>query len=177
MNLEKSDLNQLTFISIKGGIRRLLHPVPHGGSGMNIGEAHKSKIANDTRAYATSGPKEQGDLFWMLSHQETQSGIFDIFLFVVVRSLTADSSLLQPTGGVNRTPSHVTFSRVVQTHFNFARDIGSRCLARITSCHHAFGCAFGLLLFDPLLCTLHRLAHLPYHSPVLQLHLPCELVR
>ena len=46
------------------------------------------------------------------------------------------------------------------THFNVARDIGSWCLARITSCHHAFGCAFDLILFDPLLCTLHRLSHL-----------------
>ena len=26
-----------------------------------------------------SGLKEQGDLFWMLTHQETQSGMFDKF--------------------------------------------------------------------------------------------------
>ena len=32
------------------------------------------------------------------------------------------------------------FSRFTHTHFNVARDIGSRCLVRITSCHHAFGC-------------------------------------
>ena len=31
---------------------------------------------------------------------------------VVARSFTADGNLLQPTGCVNRTPSHVTFSRV-----------------------------------------------------------------
>ena len=30
-----------------------------------------------------------------------------------------------------------------------------------------------LILFDPLLCTLHRLSHLHLHSPVLHLHLPC----
>ena len=47
MNLEKSDLNQFPFIDIKGGIRRLLHPVPHGGSGMNTGGVHKLKIVND----------------------------------------------------------------------------------------------------------------------------------
>ena len=40
MNLEKSDLNQFLFINTKGGVRRLLHPVPRGGSGMNIGGAH-----------------------------------------------------------------------------------------------------------------------------------------
>ena len=39
-------------------------------------------------------------------------------------------------------------------------DIGSRCLVRITSFHHAFGCAFDLILFDPPFCTLHRLSHL-----------------
>ena len=31
----------------KGGIRRLLHPVPHGGSGTNTGGVHKLKIVND----------------------------------------------------------------------------------------------------------------------------------
>ena len=40
VNLEKSDLNRFLFINSKGGIRRLLHPVPHGGSGMNTGGAH-----------------------------------------------------------------------------------------------------------------------------------------
>ena len=65
-----------------------------------------------------SGLKEQGDLFWMLTHQETQSGFFDkIFEIVVVRSFTADSNLLQPTGGVNRRPSHVTFSRTCMHSF------------------------------------------------------------
>ena len=30
-----------------------------------------------------------------------------------------------------------------------------------------------LMLFDPLLCTLHRLSHLPFHAPVL--HLPSSM--
>ena len=33
-----------------------------------------------------------------------------------------------------------------------------------------------LILFDPLLCTLHRLSS-SFHSPGLHLHLPCGLVR
>ena len=41
-NLEKSDLNQSFFINIKGGIRLLLLPVLHGGSGMKTGGAHNS---------------------------------------------------------------------------------------------------------------------------------------
>ena len=60
-----------------------------------------------------SDVKEQGDLFWMLTHQETQSRFLTrFFQFVLVRSFTADSNLLQPTVGVNRTPSHVTFSHL-----------------------------------------------------------------
>ena len=77
VNLEKCDLNQFLSINTKGVISRLLHPVPHGGSGMNTVGAH--------------------NLFF-----------FNIF---VTRSFTADGNLLQPTGRVNRTPSHVTFSR------------------------------------------------------------------
>ena len=40
-DLEKSDLHRFPSTSIKNGIRRLLHPVPHGGSGMTTGGAHK----------------------------------------------------------------------------------------------------------------------------------------
>ena len=40
VNLEKSDLNQFLSINTKNGIRRPLHPVPHGGSGMTTGGAH-----------------------------------------------------------------------------------------------------------------------------------------
>ena len=38
--------------------------------------------------------------------------IFFLRKIVVARSFRVDGNLLQPTGGVNRTPSHVTFSRV-----------------------------------------------------------------
>ena len=52
--------------------------------------------------------KEKGNLFRMLT-QETQEWNFDSLKNVVVRLFTAGRNLLQPTGGVNRTPSHVTF--------------------------------------------------------------------
>ena len=107
---------------------------------------------------------------------ETQSGFSTSFFLykkiVVLRSFTADCYLLQPTGVSTEHPHTSQFLAPACTHFNVARDFGSRCLARITSCHHAFGCAFDLILFDPLLFTLHRLSHLPFHSPVLHLHLP-----
>ena len=71
MNLEKSDLNQFSFFNIKLGIRRLLHPVLHGGSGMNTSGAHKkSSKVKHIWAREMSGLKEQGDLFWMLTHQK-----------------------------------------------------------------------------------------------------------
>ena len=124
-----------------------------------------------------SSLKEQGDLFWTLTHQDTQSGILTrFFKFVVVRSFTADSNLLLPTGSVNRTPSHVTFLVFHSTHFNVARDIGSRCLARTSSMYHPHDVVV-LILFDSPLCTLHRLSHFSFHSSDLLLHLPCGLVR
>ena len=133
VNLEKIDLNQFLLINTKGGIRRLLHPVPHGGSLINY-----RLSMNDLWAHAKSSLKEQGDLFWMLTHQETQSDIFDDFS--VVRSFTADSNLLQPTGCVNRTPSHVTFSRFSQhismSHVTLAQGVlraRHPCIIRMVS--------------------------------------------
>ena len=65
MSLEKSDLNQFLSINTKGGIRRPLHSVPHGGSGMNTGGAHNFiKV----RAREMSGITEQGDLLKRLPH-------------------------------------------------------------------------------------------------------------
>ena len=48
------------------------------------------------------------------------------------------------------------------THFNVARDFGSRtrCVARTSSMCHPHVVVVSIL-FDPLLCTLHRLSHLP----------------
>ena len=81
MNLEKRDLNQFLSINTKSGIRGLLHPVPHGGSGTNTGGAHELKIVSDLSPHAMSSLIEQGDLFWTLTHQDTQGGFFDkIFL-------------------------------------------------------------------------------------------------
>ena len=44
-----------------------------------------------------SSLKEQGDLFWMHTSKNSDLNFGKIF-FVVVRSFTADSNLLQPTG-------------------------------------------------------------------------------
>ena len=44
VSLEKSDLNQILSGSIRNGIRRLLHPAHHGGSGMTTGGVHQSQF-------------------------------------------------------------------------------------------------------------------------------------
>ena len=92
--------------------------------------AHKLKIVNDLWAHAMSSLKELRDLFWMLIHSSRNSEWnFDKILeFVVVRSFTADSNPLQPTEHVNRTPSDVTFSRVLHTlismsHVTLTQDV------------------------------------------------------
>ena len=71
-NLEKSDLNQFLLINTKGGIRLLLPPAAHCGSGMKTGGAH---------------------FFWWQDRLQ----------------LTA---ICCNRRGVNRTPSHVTFSSI-----------------------------------------------------------------
>ena len=48
MSLEKSDLHRFLSGSIRNGIRRLLHPAHHGGTGTIPGGAHKinKKVRN-----------------------------------------------------------------------------------------------------------------------------------
>ena len=143
MNLEKSDLIQLLFINTKGGIRRLLPPVPHGGSGMNTGG---------------------GDNY------------FIFISLLLVRSFTADSNLLKPTGGGEQN----TLTRQNFSHLHALITVSHTTLAQYVCPHHVIlaSCAvFFLILFDSPLCTLHRVSHLPFHSPDLHLHLPCGLVR
>ena len=82
-----------------------------------------------------------------LTHQDTRSGNVDIFEFVVVRSFTADSNLLQPTGCVNRTPSHVTLSRICMHSFQCRTTHWLKCLS--ASSHPCFmrsGCFDSLRL-------------------------------
>ena len=81
-------------------------------------------------------------------HTTSDVSTFKIFLFVAVRSFTADSSLLQPTGGVNTTP-HTSYFLTDYTHMRGSRLKSCVCRARIT-CHDSSSCApvFFLTLFD-----------------------------
>ena len=88
----------------------------------------------------------------MLTHQETQRGIFGKFFGkkIVVRPFAADSNLLQQTGSVNRTPHTSHFLALACTHFHVARDIGSRCLAHVIHVSSACCCCFFALRFSTL---------------------------
>ena len=76
VNLEKNELNKFLLINMKGGIRLLL-PVPHGGSGMNTGGAHKLKNVNYLWHHGMSSVKGQETCFGRLLIKDTQSGFFD----------------------------------------------------------------------------------------------------
>ena len=67
----------------------------------------------------------------------------NFFQFVVARSFTADGNLLQPTGGVNRTPSHVTFLVFVRTHVVSHMTLAQGVSARHTI-HDSLACVFDL---------------------------------
>ena len=122
-----------------------------------------------------SSIKEQGDLFWTLTHQDTQSGFFNDFSkFVVVRSFTADSNLLQTDGECEQN----TLTRHIFSHLHALITVSHTTLAQDVSPHHVIhaSCAVVvLILYDSPFRTFHRLSHLPFHSP--DLHLPCRLVR
>ena len=79
---------------------------------------------------------------------------------------------------VNRTPSHVTFSRTCMHSCQCRTTHWLKVSARgrfMSLC--VWLCVWPDTLQLSTLCALHRLSHLPFHSPVLHLHLPCGLVR
>ena len=82
MSLDKSDLHQSLFINTKGGIRLLLLPVLHGGSGMTTGGAHKFIKVNYLWARGMSDIKEQGNLFKTLPHLAAQSDTLTRFFLI-----------------------------------------------------------------------------------------------
>ena len=87
---------------------------------------------------------------------------------IVVGSFTADSNLLQPTGccELNTLTRHI-FS-CFTAHISMSHVTVAQGVLRTSSMCHLHVVVVVLILFDPLLCTLHRLSHL---------HLPCGLVR
>ena len=75
-----------------------------------------------------------------------------------------------------------TITRHIFSCFITLISVSHMTLAQDVCPHHVIhaSCAVVvLILFDSPFCTLHRLSHLPFHSPDLHLHLhlPCGLVR
>ena len=109
-------------------------------------------------------------------HTTSDVSIFKVFfLFVAVRSFTADSSLLQPTGGVNTTPHTSHF--LVQLHAHAWLKAQVVCL----SCAHHLSwfilmrscvCSDSLRLLHIPLFAHHFLSYHPVLPPAHQLHLP-----
>ena len=80
-----------------------------------------------------------------LPHQAAQSETLTSFFFlkknVVVRSFTADTNLLQPTGGVNSTPHTSHFHALACTHFHVAHVT----LAQVWLSAHFISCVICML--------------------------------
>ena len=119
-------------------------------------EAHKLKIVNDLWAHAMSGLKEQGDLFWMLTHQETQSGNFDNFFHLLLSDRLQLIAICCKRRVVWTEPSHVTFSRTCVHSF--------QCRTwhwlKVSCAHHVMSSCVWLCVWSDtlrpstLLCTL-----------------------
>ena len=102
---------------------------------------------------------ERGDPLWVPSfHRTSDVSTFKNFLrFVAVRSSTADSGLLQPTGGVNTTPHTSIFHseshahawlkfwvRTHSSHLMFHVSVVFDCLLFDNSIHFSFPTVFSL---------------------------------
>ena len=84
-----------------------------------------------------SGITEQGDLLKRLSHKAAQSDTLTSFFEknVEVRSFTADSNLLQPTGAVNSTPHTSHFLAPACAHFHVTSTLAQVWRAAHISLH------------------------------------------
>ena len=165
VNLE-SDLNRFLSINTKNGIRRPLHPVLHGGSGMKTGGSHFlccSKICHSWWQFATGlWSRSSGSTVVPAKTDEWTEEVrahceccyHDKEETSERRSGDRRVALLELWTEHPRTSHFLVFHR---THFNVARDSGSRCLARTSSMYHPHDVVV-LKLFDPPLCTLHRLS-------------------
>ena len=176
VSLEKSDFNRFVLGNTRNDICRLLHPAHLGGSGTIPGGAHKnsSKVkhfwARERAACRTERPVVR------FLHKAAQKWHFAIF-FVVVRSFTADSNLLQPTEGVSCTPHTSHF--LVDSHL-----MTRTCVAQVWRAHRTFHviscvifmrscCVFDSLRFIHfLLFAVFLLFYRPVFPPGHQLLLP-----
>ena len=122
-------------------------PVPHGGSGKNIGGVHQLKNVNYLWVHGLSSLGEEGDLFLTLPHQES-----DRLQLIAICS----------NGRCVWTEHHHTSQFLVFHSTPFvARDIGSRWLSALR--HPCFVRSVCYDLSSTPLCILHSLSHVPFH--------------
>ena len=138
VNLEKSDLDQFLFIKTKGGIRRPLHSVPHGGSGMNIGKAHKLKIVIWARERASSKNRETCSVRLLI--KKLRVAFWQDFFICCSHYLQLIAICCNRRRVWTEHPDTSHFLVCHSTHFNVVRDIGSssRCGAHFIPSHPCF---------------------------------------
>ena len=171
-----SGLNQILLISTTGGIRRPLHPVPHGVSGMNAGGAHnwRKSITSELGEWAASKNREIcfGRLLIMILRVEFLTSIFFIccsqIVYIWWQSAADDGKCEQNT-----------LTRHIFSHLHALVTVSHTTLAQGCPDHviHA-SCA---MFCSDLSSTVHFALSLIFllilsHSH-LHLHLPCGLVR
>ena len=134
MSLEKSDLHRFLSGSVRNGIRRLHHPAHLGGSGAIPGTAHKIHQKSSTSELVKERHRRTGPTRCAASSPSCSEVTLCKIFFVVVRSFTAESNLLQPTGSVNSTPhtSHFLVDIHLMTRTCVAQVVSLACAAHIS---------------------------------------------
>ena len=97
---------------------------------------------------------------------ETLQDFLFVLLFVAVRSFTADSSLLQPTRGVNSTPHTSHFLVFLRTYYTHMRGSSLACAHHIPCVilMRSCGCFDSLRLLHFPLFAVHLLSYHPVFS-------------
>ena len=121
---------------------------------------------------------------WNEQHQRTRRPVLDAYssrnsewdfdkIFLCCRKIVCSWQQSAATDGVC---DQNTLTRHILSHLHALITVSHTTLAQDGCPHHVIHASSAVvvfILFDSPFCTLHRLSHLPFHSP----HLPCGLVR
>ena len=117
VSLEKSDLHRFLSGSIRDGIRRLLHPARHGGSGMTTGGAHKIHQSQVPLSWWNERHHRTGRLVESAFSLSCPEWHFDKFLNCCSQIVYSCWQSAATDGGYEQHTSHVTFSRTCMHSF------------------------------------------------------------
>ena len=153
---------------------RFRHPAHHGGNGTIPDAAHWNSSKSSISELVKWAASQNGTTRWATSSPScSEVTLCKIFKFFVVRSATADSNLLPPTGSVNSTPrtSHFLVESRAQG--------SSLACAHLTSLHASSSCAhvvcsilrdspflFLLSIFSPIVLFISLALSFFFHDVV-----------